>query len=88
MAFQLIPVSGLRVEGRSEAPDVGEFAGAVIAMCMQDTDPVAAAAPETEAALSREALSGRGTTYFLVCDEGKPQPVWVAKHDVEKHSFG
>jgi hypothetical protein len=87
MAFQLISVSGLRVEGRSDAPDVGEFSGAVIAMGVQDTDPVAAAAPESEVAHTREALSGRGTTYFLVCDESKPQPVWVAKHDVEKHSF-
>jgi hypothetical protein len=88
MAFQLIPIAGLRVEGRSEAPDVGEFDGVVIAMGVQDTDPIAAASPESEATQSREALSGRGTTYFLVCDESKPQPVWVAKHDVEKHSFG
>ena len=44
--------------------------------------------PESEAVPSREALSGRGTTYFLVCDESKPQPVWVAKHDIEKHSVG
>jgi hypothetical protein len=86
MAFQLIPICGLRVEGRSEAPDVGEFSGAVIAMGLQETDPVAAAAPESEAAPSLEALSGRGTTYFLVCDESKPQPVWVAKHDIERHS--
>ena len=86
MAFQLIPISGLHVEGRSDAPDVGEFSGAVIAMGLRETDPVAAVAPESEAAPSLEALSGRGTTYFLVCDERKPQPVWVAKHDIEKHS--
>jgi len=88
MAFQLIPISGLHVEGRSEAPDVGEFSGAVIAMGLRETDPVAAVAPESEAAPSLEALSGRGTTYFLVCDERKPQPVWVAKQDIEKHSVG
>jgi hypothetical protein len=85
MAFQLIPISGLRVEGRSEAPDVGEFGGTVIAMGVQDTDPVSAAAPEMEAAQSQEALSGWGTTYFLVADESKPHPVWVAKHEVERH---
>ncbi|HKN93142.1 MAG TPA: hypothetical protein VJU60_02325 [Thermoleophilaceae bacterium] len=87
MAFQLIPVNGLRVEGRSEAPDVGEFSGPVIAMGVQDSDPIAAVAPESEAAHTREGLDGRGTTYFLVCDESKPQPVWVAKHDVESHTF-
>jgi hypothetical protein len=86
MAFQLIPISRLRVEGRSDAPDVGEFSGAVFALGLQETDPIAAAAPESEAVPSREALSGRGTTYFLVCDERKPQPVWVAKQDIEKHS--
>jgi hypothetical protein len=87
MAFQLIPVSGLRVEGRSEAPDVGEFEGAVIAVGLHETDPVAAAAPESEAAPTHEALAGRGITYFLVCDESKPQPVWVQKHDIEKQSL-
>jgi hypothetical protein len=86
VAFQLIPVSGLHVQGRSEAPDVGEFNGTVIALGVQDTDPISAAAPESEAARSHEGLSGWGTTYFLVCDESKPEPVWVAKHEIEKHS--
>jgi hypothetical protein len=57
-------------------------------MGLQETDPVAAAAPESEAAPSHEALSGRGLTYFLVADDSKPAPVWVAKGDVEKHAVG
>jgi hypothetical protein len=88
MAFQLIPVSGLHVEGRSDAPGVDEFSGSVIALGVQDTDPISAAALEVETTRSVEGLSGWGTTYFLVCDERQPQPVWIAKHDIERHRFG
>lgn len=88
MAFQLISVEApLTVEGQSEAEDVGEFSGRVIAIGMQDTDPISAATPESEATDSTEGLSGWGTTYFLVADDSKPAPVWVEKQDISKHGF-
>ncbi len=89
MALSVIPVAGnLQVEGESDADDVGSFSGRVIAILMQDTDPVSAATPESEATGSTEGLAGFGTTYFLVADEEKPHPVWVEKQDITKHGFG
>ncbi len=83
MAFQLTPVRQvLHVEGRSE--QVGEFAGTVVAIGIKDTDPIAATsigAPNG----STEGLEGWGRTFFLVADENRPAPVWVAKTDVESH---
>ena len=82
--FQLTPIScRLRVEGRVASDDVGEFSGMVLAVAMQDTDPVAASTVED--AGHAEGISGWGSTFFLVADPSKPAPVWVAKSDVERH---
>jgi len=75
----------LDVKGRSETTSVGEFSGRVVAMALRGGDPVAEAVPEGQGAGDAEGLLGWGVTYFLVCDTGKPAPVWVAKGDVEEH---
>ncbi len=89
MLFELIPTTrALYVEGRSEAPAVGEFKGVVLAIGLRGSDPVAAASPEQEVdsdADRPEALLGWGTTYFLVADPDRPAPVWVAKNELTVH---
>lgn len=92
MAFQMIPVTcAMSVKGVAESEAIGEFEGRVIAVAVRGSgDPVAEAAtsdttPGDDSA-SVEAMVGWGTTYFLVADEGKPHPVWVAKSDVEQQS--
>ena len=88
MFFQLIPVHGsLWVEG--DSPALGDFRGQVLAMGVRDYDPVAS--PRRDRAGDGdgpvEGLWGWGTTHFLVCDQDKPSPVWVAKEDVRRHTF-
>lgn len=83
MAFQLAPVScALHVKGRSDREAIGEFEGRVIAIAMRDTDPVAGTAPEQ---VHAEGIDGWGSTYFLVADPRKGQPVWVPKSEVDSH---
>ena len=82
--FQLTTVTcRLRVEGHVPSDDVGEFSGLVLAVAMQDTDPVAQ--PAVQHAGRAEGISGWGSTFFLVADPSKPAPVWVAKRDVHRH---
>jgi hypothetical protein len=90
MFFQLIPTSGaLWVEGSSEAETVGRFAGHVVAIGLQEYDPIAAPSAERpgDGGQQPEGLAGWGATHFLVADPDKPAPVWVAKRDVESHSY-
>lgn len=88
MAFQLATVScPLRVQGRVPSDDVGEFSGMVLAVAMQDTDPVASTAMQREDAGRAEGIAGWGSTFFLVADPSKPAPVWVAKHDVRSQQL-
>jgi hypothetical protein len=85
MAFQLSPVSSrLNVKGVGPS-GVGEFAGRVLLIAMQDTDPIAAPEPGETGNGSTEGLSGWGSTYFLVADPDKPSPVWVSKNDISEH---
>jgi hypothetical protein len=87
--FQLIPASGeLWVEGSSEAATVGRFAGQVVAIGLQEYDPIAApGGARPDPGHEPEGLAGWGTTHFLVCDEDKPAPVWVTKSDVDSHRY-
>lgn len=73
----------LFVEGAAEN-GVGDFRGPVLAIGLQETDPVAASSEG--APLEQEGLVGWGTTCFLVADERKPAPIWVKKEDVLRHS--
>lgn len=88
--FELIAMTEpLWVEGESELETVGEFRGRVAAIGVREYDPVAAPRGERPYQDFRpEGLEGWGTTHFLVCDESKPAPVWVAKHDVRRHRLG
>jgi hypothetical protein len=91
MTFQLVPVhQELHVAGRSELEDVGEFAGVVVAIGMRAEDPVAEVAPQgaPDRQAATEALHGWGTTYLLVVDDRRPEPVWVVKSDVERQALG
>lgn len=89
MFFQLIPTSGaLWVEGVCDSPNVGEFAGHVVAIGLQEYDPIASPRGERpDPGHEPEGLAGWGTTHFLVCDTDKPAPVWVAKTDVHAHRY-
>jgi hypothetical protein len=81
--FHLIqPAGPLFVEGAAEN-GVGDFRGPVLAVGLQETDPVAAS--NEGAPLEQEGLVGWGTTCFLVADERKPAPIWVKKEDVLRH---
>ena len=75
----------VEVKGHSEAEGVGDFEGRVVAMALRGGDPIAEAVPEGQGAGEAEGLLGWGVTYFLVCDDDKPAPVWVAKGDVHEH---
>lgn len=86
MEFSVVALTQpVDVKGRSDAEGVGDFDGRVIAMALRGGDPVAEAVPEGQGDGEAEGLLGWGVTYFLVCDSGKPAPVWVAKGDVEEH---
>jgi hypothetical protein len=83
--FHLIqPPEPLFVEGAAEN-GVGDFQGRVLAIGLQETDPIAAS--NEGAPLEQEGLVGWGTTCFLVADERKRAPVWVRKEDVLRHSI-
>jgi hypothetical protein len=83
MAFELIPVAQeLWVEGKSDGDEIGDFKGTVIAIALRDTDPLAASTPEDAASGTTEGLLGWGTTYFLICDPDRDQPVWVEKESI------
>ena len=89
MAFELIPVTQeLWVEGESVGDEVGEFSGNVIAIALRDTDPLSAAVPEEASTQSTEGLLGWGTTYFLVADPDRKQPVWVEKESITSQKVG
>lgn len=72
------------MEGAAEN-GVGDFRGRVLAIGVQETDPIAASSEG--APLEQEGLVGWGTTCFLVADERKPEPIWVKKEDVLSHSI-
>lgn len=88
--FQLVPIGEpLWVEGESELESVGQFSGRVAAIGLRDYDPVTSPVEDRPShAFRPEGLEGWGTTHFLVCDESKPAPVWVAKTDVRRHHTG
>lgn len=89
MAFELIPVTQeLWVEGQSVGDEIGEFRGNVIAIALRDTDPLAASVPEDASSQSTEGLLGWGTTYFLVCDPDREEPVWVEKESITSQKVG
>ena len=89
MAFELIPISHeLWVEGQSDGDEIGEFSGQVIAIALRDTDPLSASVPEDAASGATEGLHGWGTTYFLVCDPDRDQPVWVEKESINSQKVG
>jgi hypothetical protein len=89
MAFELIPITEeLWVEGRSEGDEIGDYRGKVIAIALRDTDPLSASKPEEAATAATEGLLGWGTTYFLVCDPDRDQPVWVVKGSVTGQQIG
>ena len=89
MAFELIPVAQeLWVEGKTEGDEVGDFRGSVIAIALRDTDPLSASRPEDAATGATEGLLGWGTTYFLVCDPDRDQPVWVEKEGITSQKVG
>ncbi len=90
MAFELIPSPAeLWVEGQSDGDEIGEFRGRAIAIALRDTDPVSAPQPEEAASGgATEGLLGWGTTYFLVCDPDREQPVWVAKESITSQRVG
>lgn len=89
MAFELIPLTQeLWIEGQSEGDEIGEFRGQAIAIALRDTDPLSASQPEDAASGATEGLLGWGTTYFLVCDPDRDQPVWVAKESVTSQRVG
>jgi hypothetical protein len=89
VAFELIPITeSLWVEGQSEGDEVGDYRGKVIAIALRDTDPLSASQPEDAATAATEGLLGWGTTYFLVCDPNRDQPVWVAKESITSQELG
>jgi hypothetical protein len=84
--FHLIqPAESLFVEGAAEN-GVGDFRGPVLAIGLQETDPVAAS--NEGVPLEQEGLVGWGTTCFLVADDRKPAPIWVKKENVLRHRIG
>jgi hypothetical protein len=88
MAFELVRApDGLWLEGHSGGDEIGDFSGRAIAIAMRDTDPLSAAQPEEASTQTTEGLLGWGTTYFLICDQDRPAPVWVAKESVQSHRF-
>jgi hypothetical protein len=89
MAFELIPITEeLWVEGRSEGDEIGDYRGKVIAIALRDTDPLSASKPEDAATAATEGLLGWGTTYFLVVDPDRDQPVWVVKESITGQQVG
>jgi hypothetical protein len=89
VAFELIPVTHeLWVEGQSEGDEIGGFRGSVIAIALRDTDPLSASVPEDATSQSTEGLLGWGTTYFLVADPEREQPVWVEKESITSQKVG
>lgn len=89
MAFELIPITQeLWVEGQSVGDEIGEFRGSVLAIALRDTDPLAASQPEDAVSGATEGLLGWGTTYFLVCDPDRAQPVWVEKESITSQKVG
>ena len=75
--WQLVGVtSEIVVEGHDKTGDAGSFRGRVLAVAIDGGSPAAGDAPDA------------ASTWFLVADDRKDAPVWVAMRDVAAQRLG